>query len=157
MSATGVNVREFLDAVVRGKSEIDYNRYLEQLGLHVDVMKGPGSIYLGIDFERVEANQVRIRRVVPGTPAEAAKIDNGDILLAMDSERITFDNLASRLHSKPLGKSVSLLVLRGERLLTLSITPVLNQSEAWSMAESPTSTPDQIRLRNAWLTGINKN
>jgi predicted metalloprotease with PDZ domain len=150
LAATGVNTREFFESVVRGKGEIDYNRYLAPMGLHVSVTKSPGAIFLGIDFERIEGNQVRIRRVIPGTAAETAKLDMGDVLLAMDSERITFDNLASRLHSKPLGKSVALLVLRGERLLTLSITPNLNQTETWTLGESLPSSPEQTRLRNAW-------
>jgi predicted metalloprotease with PDZ domain len=154
MAATGVNVRELLDAVTRGKGEIDYNRFLAPMGIQAATMKNPGTIYLGVDFERIEANQARIRRVVPGSPAEDAKLDGGDILLAMDSERVTFDNLASRLHSKPLGKSVSLLVLRGERLLTLSITPRMNETETWSVGEALSATPDQRRRRDAWLAGL---
>ena len=150
-SATGVNVHDLFDSIVRGKGEIDYKRYLDNLGLLTTFMKTPPSIFLGIEFDRIEANQARIRRVIPGSPAEAARLDGGDILVAMDSERITFDNLASRIHSKPLGKVVTLSVMRGERLLTLSITPGLQQTDVWTVSDSPTATPEQLRLRNAWM------
>jgi len=149
-TSTSVDTREFFDSLVRGRSEIDYNRYLDKAGIHANVMKGPASIFFGIDYERIEANQARVRRAIPGSPAEAAKLDGGDILLAMDSERVTFDNLAGRIHSKPVGKPVALTVLRGERLLTLTITPGLTQTETWSLGETEPSTPDQVRLRNAW-------
>lgn len=150
-AATGVNVHDFFTNVVRGKGEIDYKRYLSNLGIDVSSRKSPGAIFLGIEFDRIEGNQARIRRVLAGSPAEVAKLDGGDVVVAMDSERITFDNLASRIHSKPLGKSVLITVMRGERLLTLSITPVLTQTETWSIGESNPATAQQARLRDAWM------
>jgi predicted metalloprotease with PDZ domain len=152
-TATGVNVREFFDSVVRGKGEIDYKRYLDKIGISVSSRKTPPTIYFGIEFERIEGNQARIRRVIPGSPAETAKLDGGDVLLAMDSERVTFDNLASRIHSKPLGKPVTLAVMRGERLLMLPLTPGTLQTEIWNLAEGIPTSSDQVRLRNAWMGG----
>jgi len=150
-AATGVNVSEFFQTVVRSKNEIDYKRYLEPMGVNVTARKSPATIYFGIEFDRTDANQARVRRVLPSSPAETAKLDAGDLLVSMDSDRVTFDNLASRIHSKPLGKPVALTVLRGERLLTLSITPGLQQTETWSAEESLTATPEQVLLRLAWM------
>jgi len=153
-AATGLNVREFFDKVVRGRADIDYRPYLEKIGIAVNIQKTPASVYLGIEFERIEGNLARIRRVVPGSPAEAAKLDMGDVVFAMDSDRVTFDNMVSRIHSKPLGKPVSLSIMRGERLLTLSITPGLTQTEIWTVGEAPSTTVEQLRLRNGWR-GVN--
>jgi len=150
-SATGVDMDQFFSDVVRGRGEIDYNRYLERIGLHAASMKGPSSLTLGIEFERIEANQVRIRRVLPGTLAEAAKLDAGDIIVAMDSERVTFDNLTSRIHSKQIGKPIVLNVMRGERLLTLNLMPAASQAETWSIYASNNPTPDQRRLFDSLL------
>jgi predicted metalloprotease with PDZ domain len=153
-TATGINVGEFFDAVVRGKGEIDYNLYLQKIGLEVSAMKGPATISYGMEFERIEANQARVRRVFADSPAETAKVDTGDILLALDSEHVTYDNVVARLHSRPLGKTVSLAILRGDRLMTLSITPGATQTETWSLGESLTTTPEQQRLREAWIDGL---
>ena len=150
-AATGVDVGEFFNEVVRGRGEIDYNRYLEKLGLHVSSMKGPSTLTLGIEFERIDANQARIRRVLPGSAAEAAKLDAGDVIVAMDSDRVTFDNLASRIHSKAIGKPIVLNVMRGERLLTLNLMAGATQTETWSIAESNSPTPEQLRLRKSIL------
>ena len=149
-SVTGLNVREFFDKVVRGKADLDYRTYLEKIGVAVSIQKTPANVFLGIEFERIEGNLARVRRVIPGSPAEAAKLDMGDVIIAMDSERISFDNMVGRIHSKPLGKPVALSVIRGERLLALNITPGLTQTEVWSVGEAVPTTPDQLRLRNAW-------
>lgn len=150
-AATGVNVREFFDKVVRGKNDLEYNRYLQPVGVAASSRKSPATIHFGIEFERADPNQARIRRVIAGSPAETAKLDSGDLIVAMDDDRVTFDNLASRIHSKPLGKPVALTVMRGDRLLPLTITPGLTQTEAWSVEEVLQPTPEQLRLRNAWL------
>jgi predicted metalloprotease with PDZ domain len=150
-AATGVDVDEFFNEVIRGRGEIDYNRYLEKVGLQANAMRGPSSLTLGIEFERIESNQARIRRVLPGSSAEAAKLDAGDVIIAMDSERVTFDNLASRIHSRQIGRMIVLNVMRGERLLTLNLMGAATQSEIWSVVESHNPTPEQRRLRNALL------
>jgi predicted metalloprotease with PDZ domain len=150
-AATGVEVGEFFNEVIRGRGEIDYNRYMEKVGLHATAMKGPASLTLGIEFERIEANQARIRRVLPGSSAEAAKLDAGDVIIAMDSERVTFDNLASRIHSKQVGKTIVLNVMRGERLLSLNLMGTATQTETWSISASNNPTPEQRRLRDSLL------
>jgi predicted metalloprotease with PDZ domain len=149
-TATEVNVGEFFDRVVQGKADIDYKSYLEKIGIAVYLQKTPAAVFMGIEFERIEGNLARIRRVVPDSPAEAAKLDIGDVVLAMDSERISFDNIVGRIHSKPYGRQVALTVMRGERLLALTITPGLTQGEVWTVSDAPNTTPEQLRLRNAW-------
>jgi predicted metalloprotease with PDZ domain len=150
-SATGINVSSFFASVVRGKSELDYNAILDAVGLKVSVAKNPPTPTFGIEFERTETGQARIRRVLPGSPAEEANLDSGDLILAMDSERVVFDNLVGRIHSKKVGRAVVLSIMRGERLLELRLIPELSQTEVWSIAESLTATPEQVRLRGAML------
>ena len=150
-TATGADVSELIDDVARVKNEIDYNRSLGKVGLNVTYAKGPSTLTLGIEFERVEANQARIRRVLPGSLAEAARLDSGDIIVTMDSERVTFDNLASRIHAKQIGKTIVLNVMRGERLITLNLMPAATQSETWSVSASNNPNPEQLRLRTSIL------
>jgi hypothetical protein len=44
-----------------------------------------------------------------------------------------------------------LAVLRGERLLTLNLTPQQTQTETWSFNESARITAAQEQLRSSWL------
>jgi predicted metalloprotease with PDZ domain len=147
----GAGFGDFYDAVVRGKQELDYNRYLSAAGLRVDVSQQPASLYFGMEYERADNNQVRLRRIMPNSPAERASLDSGDIILAMDSERVTYDNLTSQIRSKRIGKPVVLTVQRRSRVLTLNLTPAEHQDEQWNINEMPKVSLEQEQLRKDWI------
>lgn len=150
-TVAGSDFHEFYQVNAQSRQELDYARYLKAAGLQVDVTKQPGTIYAGIEFERADGNLVRVKRVLPNSPAERAKLDTGDILIAMSDERLTFDNFRSRLHSHTISETVKLTVMRGERLLTTNIVPIEFQEERWNLVENMNATPEQVKLRNMWL------
>ncbi len=148
-TVAGSDFKEFFAANIQGRQELDYNRYMGRAGLGVEVAREPSSMYIGVEVERAENNMVRIRRVVSNSPAERAKLDSGDIILAVSDERLTFDNFRSRLHSHGVGENIKLTVMRGERMLNLSIVPIEFQDQRWSITEG--SRPEQIQFRMEWL------
>src|SRR5262245_13533209 len=147
----GSDFHEFFEATIQSRRDLDYNRYLKQAGLVAQVQLQPGSIYLGIDFDPGEGNFPRIRRVMPNSPAERAKLDAGDLLVSMNDERVSFENFRSRLHSHAIGETVKLTVLRNQRLLELNVVPVEFQEERWQLNEIPRPTPEQTELKKTWL------
>jgi predicted metalloprotease with PDZ domain len=153
-AVAGSDFDEFYDLAVQSRQELDYNRYLRQAGLSVEVQLQPSTIYVGIAFDAGEGNLPRVTRVVTNSPAERARLDVGDLLVAMNDERLTFENFRSRLRSHSIGESIKLSVLRSQRLLNLNIIPVENQEDRWQLNEIFRATPAQLQLKNAWL-GIN--
>ena len=137
--------------IIQGRQELDYNRYLQQAGLSIEVVRQPASIYAGLEFDRADGNQVRVRRVLPNSPAERARLDAGDILVAMADERLTFDNFRNRLHAHTIGETIRLTVMRGERMVTVNLVPAEFQEERWQINENPRPTPAQLQLKNSWL------
>ena len=89
--------------------------------------------------------------MLPGSPAEKAKLDAGDVLVAMNNERLTYENFRVRLHSHKLGETVKLTLMRGERMLTTEITPIEYQQVTWTVADAPQPTAEQNKLRNSLL------
>lgn len=150
-AVAGSDFHEFFAANVEGHREIDYNRYFAQAGLSVRPEKQAPTIYVGVEFDRADGNLPRIKRIVPGSPADKAKLDVGDVLLAMADEQLTFDNFRARLHSHPIGGTLKLSVLRDERVLTVNITPIEFADERWMVLDMPRSTPEQTSLKKAWL------
>lgn len=150
-AVAGSDFHEFYEAVAQSRQELDYNRYLKQAGLSVNVQLQPGTIYFGIDFDSGDGGLPRIRRVAPNSPAERAKLDSGDLLIAMNDERLTFDNFRSRLHSHVIGETIKLTVMRDQRLLNFNIVPVEFQEERWDLSENLRATPAQVELKNKWL------
>ena len=150
-AVAGSDFHEFFEVAVESRRELDYNRYLKQAGLMADIQLQPGTIYLGISFDAADGNRPRITRVVPNSPAERSKLDVGDVLIAMNDERLTFDNFRSRLHSHTIGETIKLTVMRGERLLNLNIVPIEFQEDRWQLSEVARPTPEQLQLKDAWL------
>jgi len=147
----GSDFSAFFDKVVRGRGELEYNSSLQYAGLEVNFHRLESAIYFGVEWERAENNQVRIRRVLPGSPADRAQLDSGDILVALDSDRITSDNMLNRIHSSLVGVPITVTFMRSERLRTTQLTPGESKEDNVSFVETPTAKPEQIQLRNSWL------
>lgn len=150
-TVAGSDFKEFFELNAQGRKDLNYERYLKQAGLQVASSKQPATIFGGIEYDRTDGGQVRVKRVVPGSPAEKARLDVGDVLVAMSGERLTFENFRVRLHSHKLGETLKITLMRGERMLTLDLTPVEYQQESWTLVEAPQSTPEQSELRKLWL------
>jgi predicted metalloprotease with PDZ domain len=78
-------------------------------------------------------------------------LDGGDILVAMNDERLTYDNFVSRLHSHTIGETIKLTVTRGQRLLTINVVPIEFQEQRWQLNENPRPSAEQLQLKNTWL------
>ncbi len=66
-----------------------------------------------------------VNQVLPGSPAEQAGVQRGDILLALDGQEIAgVRELQLAVASTPVGRTVELQVLRGGKRLTLPVTIV---------------------------------
>jgi predicted metalloprotease with PDZ domain len=150
-TVAGSDFREFFEATAQSRKELDYNRYLKQAGLAADVQLQPAGIYVGIEFEPGDGSFPRIKRVVPNSPAERAKLDAGDLLVSMNDERLSFENFRSRLHSHAIGETIRLTVLRSQRIVNMNIVPVEFQEVRWQVIESSRPTPEQLELKDAWL------
>jgi len=94
---------------------------------------------------------VRIRRVMANSPAERAQLDAGDVLVALDQERVTADNMVNRIHSRRIGTPVSVTFMRGDRMLTTQLTPGETKEESSSLGENTRATPEQVLRRNSML------
>ena len=72
--------------------------------------------------ETAKANGLPVKAVVPGSPAEQAKLQAGDVITAIDNTVIVkYEDLKSALENKFEGDVVTVTYKRGEETL---ITPV---------------------------------
>jgi len=99
---------------------------------------GAGTAYLGVTYGEVDPSRAEqeglslkegaeVSNVVQGSPADEAGLQPGDIILAVDGERLTKATLLRRLVQAHLpGDEVSLLVLHDGGQVTLTV--VLGQA-----------------------------
>jgi regulator of sigma E protease len=80
-------------------------------------------------------DRVKIVSVAPGTPAEAAGLQPGDLVLAANGEEVSFiDNNLTTIIRSNLGQPVALVVERGGQQLNLSVVP----RTEWPADQGPT-------------------
>jgi serine protease Do len=90
--------------------------------------------FLGVDLDRFFGPEMaaeiglprptgaRIKGVRPGTPAEAAKLQVGDVILRFNETAIEDDaHLVNLVSMTEIGQSVSLVILRERKPLTLTV------------------------------------
>jgi predicted metalloprotease with PDZ domain len=146
---------EFYVSVVQSRRELDYTRYAGQAGLRVRPNRQLPTLYIGIQFVEVDGGLARISRVIPESPASAAGLDTGDILLAFGDRRVTFNNLQSEFRRRKLGETIDLTIARGNRILVLELKPGETQEEVWTIIDTPNVTPEQMEIRNRWIGELN--
>ena len=154
-TTVGSDFEEFYASVVQSRMELDYARYATQAGFRVRTDRQLPTLYMGIQFVEDESGLVHVSRVIPESPASAAGLDTGDILLAFDDRRLTFSNFQSELRRRKLGETIDLTIARGDRIRVLELRPSENQQQIWRIIDAPDATPEQMEIRNRWIEVLN--
>jgi predicted metalloprotease with PDZ domain len=117
--ATGVDVRDRLDAWVRAPGEVDVAATLAKVGVRVE--RGPRSdapsASLGARV-RSEGGRTMVVSVLRDAAAWRGGIDSGDELLALGGVRIEGGSVEGALRGRAAGDEVDVLVGRDGRVLT---------------------------------------
>ncbi|MFQ5603799.1 MAG: M61 family metallopeptidase [bacterium] len=148
----GSRFETFFADYVHGTAEIDYNRFLNHAGLELQLTqneKGPG-VYLGISTSGDE-KETKIRNVVPDSPAFAAGLDLGDILLAIDGRRAHQSNLELLLKNYQPGDTVQVTVFRRHRLRHFDVPLAEAQPDKYEINELEKPSKLQAAIRKSWL------
>jgi predicted metalloprotease with PDZ domain len=118
--------------------------------LKVEITRAPAARSIGVTT-RTDAD----RLIVDSVPSSGAGYDAGlmpgDVLLALDEERVMPAAFAARLNDRRAGAAVKLQVMRGDRLLTLPVTLQEDQKPTYKIVEDPAAPPAARALRDAWL------
>ena len=87
---------------------------------HVDIRHH--RVFLGVKG-RAHLKITRISEVVPGSTAEKAGIQSGDVITKFDGQRVTdFQSLTNRIATHKPGDTVVIEWIRGDQVLTKEIT-----------------------------------
>jgi predicted metalloprotease with PDZ domain len=164
-ASSNADFADFFAKWVSGTEEIPWNSFFDHAGLMLEEKKGSAQPYLGITTGStlpgagffnaaptvLPQGQIAITNVAPGSPAEQAGLDVGDILIAMDGDRVEAANFNDRFNEKRIGSSVVFSVLRRDQLR--SITAVVGKIEpvTYSIKEKPDASEIQKKIFKSWL------
>jgi predicted metalloprotease with PDZ domain len=149
----GANLTDFWETSVEGTAELSYGEALETLGLRfrVPTPAAEPKAWLGITT-RIDGGRLLVAQVRRDTPAVNGGLNVEDEILALDGFRVRSDKLDQRLEQYKPGDTVSILIARRERLLTLDVTLGIEPARAWRLEILPSLTGEQRDQLDRWLS-----
>ncbi|MEE2710079.1 MAG: PDZ domain-containing protein [Gemmatimonadota bacterium] len=140
----------FFADYVAGVEELDYDTPFKHAGLKLEIIRGEAVPSLGLDTEADGSLRV-VTAIEFDGPAYKAGIMIGDILLAIDDERVVQSTMASRLGAMKIGAEVGVTVVRDDRIITIPLMLGAHQQTKYKIIEDPQANPGAVTLREAWL------
>ena len=142
------DVSGFLHALVRQPLDPDFDAVFKPFGLTLSEKQKDGA-YLGVHFK---SGTTTLSSVLHDSPADLAGLMPGDEVLALDGLRVTSASWSRVFDSvTAVQQPVEVLVSRRGRVLTVSTVPGPRPAASLSVDVREDSTPEQDRLRRAWL------
>ena len=149
------DVESFYRRYIDGREPLPYDSVFAKAGLRLRRDTGP---LLGINTRSTSAGEVQISAVVPGSAAEAAGIQAGDVVTAVGDVRVTADgNWAATFRSRYRGKTgqpLPIAVRRGDQALTLNATVREGPIGAGTLERVSNSTAKQAKIWQGLASGL---
>ena len=150
------DVDGFYQRHINGREPLPYEAVLPQGGMHV-VRRSASVPFLGVNAPPDEKGRLVVQNVVPGSSAEAAGLQAGDVLLKVgDVETSGSDDWAVQFRQRYRGQAGAPLTLTVERrgqamILTTQVQE--RTSTAFTLTQVPSPTPKQARIWRGLTAG----
>ncbi len=149
--ATGVDVRHALRIWTRETADPDFAALLAPFGVRGErqpALESPCFALLGC---RLAGTEGRISQVFDDSPAQAAGLSAGDVLVALDGMRAGGERLDALLARYQPGDAVQVLAFRRDALLRFDVQLARQPPVKWHLAVDPRAGARAQRLRQGWL------
>ena len=142
--------RDFYRKYVFGVEVPSYDEILGYAGYRIEKSARP-SPTIGVVMERSDEG-IRITRVSAGSQAASAGLRVGDIVVSANGTELSKDPqaLIAKLVEN-IGQPVKLSIKRGAQVLTSDVEVGRRDDLTYKLAEAPSATPKQLKIRDAWL------
>ena len=149
-SVAQTDLSDFFNRYVDGTEELPFDQYFEPFGLRVkSVMDTEPVPDLGVKVIS-DGGKEMIKFVAAESPAEAAGIDAGDELLAIDGMRVSAEHLGDRLRDYKPGDRLQVTVFHQDQLCTLPVQLNEPQPSRYEVVLEQLSDAQQ-QLLSGWL------
>jgi predicted metalloprotease with PDZ domain len=162
---TGVDLEAFFENAVRGTDDLPLADLFAAFGIRLGFRAGSGAAdrggtppklavaaapWFGIVW-RAAASGMEVTTVLARSPAQAAGLNPGDILVAVDGLRVSAEGFLPLLAQYAVGDTVSAAVFRGDELLQFEVHLAEAQLDTCFLENRDDADAACARLRKAWL------
>ena len=150
--APAFDIQEFLADDVRSTQELDYATYLGYAGLqfatHTTDFPEPG-----FSVERNAGGLPQVDSIDSESAAEQAGLLVGDVLVMANGDALPVATDSGLPFWRP-GQQLDLQILRHGETRVLKFRIGASQDVSFQITEDPQASPEQLRVRDGWLTGV---
>jgi len=148
----GREAKEIFDSRVKGREDVDFDRYLRYVGLRLEPKSSEAAKgFLGIRLNRNETGKVSVSTRLAGSPAEKMGLSVNDELIGIDGMRLSLEKASFYIPNRNPGAKVTLAIARNG--LLMEVTGELGTKPALERRIIPLSeaTDEQRLLFKNWL------
>jgi predicted metalloprotease with PDZ domain len=148
----GKEAKNVFDKRVRGKEEVDFDRYLGYAGLRLEVKgRGPEDKgFLGVKLG-AELGRVLIKECLAGSPAEGMGLSVNDEVIGLDGLRVGQDKLAFYVAAARPDEEVGFTVARNGKLTEVRGRIGRRPTFEWRIEPVSGANERQKALFKGWL------
>ncbi len=146
---TGLTLKSIFDLAVRSTRDLPLEDAFARLGIALNDQRKAGKPSLNVRVQQ-DGGLCKLASVHERGPAHQAGLSAGDILIAVDSLRVTGSNLDGLLQRYRVGDVVQVHAFRRDELMSFSVTLESDATPNFSllMRDKPFAA---AKLRKAWL------
>ncbi len=147
----GVSLDEIFDVYVSTTANVDYNKYLEYAGLHIDLRENslPGS-YIGAGTRDVDGETV-ISSVIRDSPAWVYGLSVNDIILEINNEELDGRSLSEILKNTEPGATLNFKVRHRYLQREVSLVTESAKTVSYEISVLPDTDASQKKILNSWI------
>jgi predicted metalloprotease with PDZ domain len=155
---------DFFAKYVSGTDEIPWNDYLAYAGLVLELKPAKTDPSIGINTGRnipssrgggaptvLPEGQVGVTGVRSGSPAAAAGLEIGDVIVALNDQQATATNFADLMKDQKPGTEIPVSFFRAGALKTLRVKVEADPTVAFTIKTVPNPDEMQKQILASWL------
>lgn len=150
---TGIEMKRFFDAYVRGTREIRFDSFLKIAGLKLKPEKkqedDEGNGYIGVET-RTTGDRVFSKHVYVDGPAYKAGVYANDEILALDGFKVDAESFKKREKALALKKKAKVSLFRRGELMAVEVAPIEAPPEKYTIEKVKKPTRLQKEIYESW-------
>jgi len=150
---TGVEMKSFFDAYIRGTKEIKFDSFLKIAGLRLKPEKkqddDEGKGYLGVET-RTTGDRVFAKHVYVDGPAYKSGVYANDEILALDGFKVDAEGFKKREKALVLKKKAKVSLFRRGELMTMEVAPIEAPPEKYTIEKVKKPMRLQKEIYESW-------